>query len=567
MRRQRIRVVQALRRMDRAAAARVVLRWVGLIVALAVLALPAAVLTSSVDRHFGPHEARYSLNLSGEIVVDLGPLGAVVMPAEGHLPAGLGVHADIREIPADVGAAGSTDSIGSLSQDVAAYGTFFAQPHALIDDITRAFTTDILMRELAFVVAGLVVVLALRLLLGPPRRAELKDKARRHPLTLTTAASCAALLVAAGLIAQTWEDQERPEGNAVFAGTPLEGARVTGRLSAVVDEVGALVTEYYEENEEFYAEARANLRAAWEMEREELGFGGPGHRPQLVPPAHSYAAEDLSTFLMVADLHCNVGMPEVVREALLQSGAEYYLDAGDITMNGTEAENYCVDAAAAAVPEHIPKLFVKGNHDTEETADAARRAGFEVLEDEEIELGGVTFYGDADPRYTQFGVGSTLERDEDQAQFTERMRQEACTRDIDVLFLHDPRYGFPALSAGCAPLVLAGHWHRAVLPEVQGRGILYVSSTTGGALANALTPGPLRMDAEMTLMRFDRQTGAAVDYRIIAVHPDRSVTLGPWTPMPAPPAAPVPAPDAGELPAQEPEEAQNDTGPRGPAVI
>ena len=61
--------------------------------------------------------------------------------------------------------------------------------------------------------------------------------------------------------------REDPAGrpSAVFDGTPLEGARITGRLAGVVDTYGSLVADAYRENEEFYSAARAEVAAAWDQ--------------------------------------------------------------------------------------------------------------------------------------------------------------------------------------------------------------------------------------------------------------------------------------------------------------
>ena len=54
---------------------------------------------------------------------------------------------------------------------------------------------------------------------------------------------------------------------------------------------------------------------------------------------------------------------------------------------------------------------------------------------------------------------------------------------------------------------------------------------------NQPTIGPLHGVAEMTVLRWDTQTRRFVDYRVVAVHPDRTVTVAAALPWPEAPAA------------------------------
>src|SRR5665647_2026842 len=72
--------------------------------------------------------------------------------------------------------------------------------------------------------------------------------------------------------------------------------------------------------------------------------------------------------LLVSDLHCNIGMAEVIGAVAELSGAQVVLNAGDTTLNGTAVESYCVTAFADALPDGATMLVVTGNHDSPETA-------------------------------------------------------------------------------------------------------------------------------------------------------------------------------------------------------
>src|SRR5690606_9019292 len=164
-----------------------------------------------------------------------------------------------------------------------------------------------------------------------------------------------------------------------------------------------------------------------------------------------------------------------------------------------------------------------------------------------VDVAGLTLIGAGDPRRTVFPSGDVLETGEDIPAFTDRVTQMACDADEDLLLIHDPRHAEPAVSQGCADYGLHGHWHRRVEPERLGDGVRTVGSTTGGALADALTPGPLKMPAEMSGLRYDRTTRQLVDVQYITVGMDASVQFSPWV------AAPQPAPIVQVDPVEDPD--------------
>ena len=116
---------------------RTVLRSLVVLVCCLVIVLPWAVLTAQTDSTFGPHEAHYAVTADAAIDVDLGPLGTVVIPADGLLPLGLGVHVRVGEIPVESGVGGST--IDALGGDLTAYLALFTDPGAHVrTEIGRA---------------------------------------------------------------------------------------------------------------------------------------------------------------------------------------------------------------------------------------------------------------------------------------------------------------------------------------------------------------------------------------------------------------------------------------------
>ncbi|WGW10925.1 metallophosphoesterase family protein [Saxibacter everestensis] len=561
---------------------------------LALIVAPWAVTSAKVTENFGPHDASYSLTTDGLFTVDLGPLGSIEMPMK-QIPAPLGVRIDVQEIPAGLSAVGKPNTIDDLGRDVDSYATFFNSPQTQIDAVTRALTMNILLRLVVGTVLLAAVIIAIRAALGRSRRAELVGYFRSRPVLFAGSATVLASALLIGMAVAAPTRPESFEADPLFDGTPLAGARVTGRLSSVVDQVGGLVADYYKENESFYSDALKNLNLVLGAESGTSGRLALPDGVSIVDPdapegpsssasasAEARASESAKpdpseseaepslegsqplqidpakvvTFLVVSDVHCNVGMSRVIGKVAEARRVDAVIDAGDVTMTGTPAEAYCVDSMTSALPKGVDKVFVKGNHDSAETVAQEADEGVTVLDGEPVEVQGIRILGDDDPRRTVFGEGSKPTGKETVGTLSRRLADTACDsrESIDLLLIHDPVAGADTLDRGCAPLQISGHWHRRLGPEQYGQGIRYVNSTTGGALANALTPGPLRMNAEMTLFRFDSETGRAVDYQIVTVTPDREVTVGQWTPMP------IPKPSAAEVEGAMPESGSPEGG-------
>ncbi|MFH5823571.1 metallophosphoesterase [Georgenia sp. AZ-5] len=584
-------------------ATRRALRTAATLLVTGLLAASLGVSTASTHSSLGPHKADYHVTLDRQVSVQLGPLGAVII--DSPLPWPLGVAVVVEEIPSDL--AGGSSPLPGLMADVQSYGHLLSAPEAAVADAVRGLVGDALGRTAVAWSAMLVLLAAARL----ASRGRLRDEVKAALARPGVAALCGAVAVSViAAVVVPAARQHSPAGSspAVLEGTPLEGARITGRLADVVAAYGPVVKEAYLSNERFYDRAADNVVAAFEADpqprgpapAEEAGGATDGAGESTDGDTHDEAeqpgvaagdgvaaapsateagdgdgetAPDPVTLLLVSDLHCNVGMARVVAAALEQSGAAALLDAGDTVMSGTSVESYCVNAFANAVPDDVPVVVATGNHDSETTAGQEREAGWTVLAGEVVEVAGVRILGETDPTLTAVGAGGTRpERGETIPELARRMAEVACATDdgVDLLLVHNPRVGQPALDAGCARLQLSGHWHRTEGPEVLGQGVRYVSSSTGGGAEGRATVGPLSADAELTVVRVDRTTGRPMDLRRIRVGTDASVKLGPWVPMPVPDgAAGVPdgavpnGTDGGAPDGVGPDGAEADGGPLG----
>ncbi|PFG35335.1 calcineurin-like phosphoesterase family protein [Flavimobilis soli] len=559
-------------------------RWSSVALAVVLVCALVALVTARTDLSLGPHEARYEVTIDGQVTVDLGPLGTVEL--DSPAPAGIGVLVTVKEIPSDLSALEQSPTLEALTQDLQAYLQFFGGPSATIQDAIDGLARDALTRFFLLLV-GAAAVLGLALLLaGSPRSHELAHAFAPHSATV----SWAVVLLVVTLVVTNPSTVERNTAGkretTVFAGTALEGARITGRLAGVVETYGGQLVKVYEDNETYYERLTAAAEAAW-VERSEAEFAaaalrlprptadagdgdddgtsvddlagtdgetspdpsttGDGAVPTDATPSAEETAEepaetpteeagDVVTLLHVSDLHCNVGMAPVIRKVAELSGASAILDTGDLTMNGTAVERFCVTTFANAAPDGAPYVLVTGNHDSAETASQARAAGMTVLDGGVVDVEGVRILGDSDPNETRPGIGTAQVSEEDVEAFADRMMQVACGEDerVDLLMVHTPRAGTSALSSGCVATQLSGHVHRRIGPARVGLGVRYVSSTTAGAAEGQLTVGPLRGESQMTVLRFDRETRRMLDMRVVVARPDGSVSVGGAVAFPAP---------------------------------
>lgn len=509
-----------------------------LVLGAVLVAVTFGISTASVESSLGPHEARYDVTTDDTVTVDLGPLGTLQI--DSPLPLTLGVRVVVQEIPASVTELDQSRTLQALSGDLQSYLQFFSGPQATVQDVARALGVQALERTglaLAVLVGGWYLA---RFLIGGARRAELHEHVRPHLRSAVVGVTVIALV--ATVLTSSLGRRDRPSvsqpASAVFDGTPLEGARVTGRLGGVIDTYGGQVVAELRRNEKFYAEANASLEAAWDDRQDVSESGDP--TPSTSPTGPD--EESLLTVVVVSDLHCNVGMAPLIRTLVERSGAELVLDAGDTTINGTSVEQYCVTTFARAVPAGVELVTSPGNHDSQETSRNYARAGATVLDGEVVEVDGLRILGDSDANATRVGAGGTAQAGtESSSDVADRLADVACddSDGVDLLLIHTPAVGQDALENGCVPAQISGHLHRRYGPERVGRGVRYVSSSTAGATLGQATVGPLHGVAELTVLRWDPATRRLLDYQLVQVRPDTTVSVTSRLRWPVTPAVPT----------------------------
>lgn len=568
-------------------------RWTLGILAALIPCVVWGVTTASADLSLGPHEAIYEVTTDGEVVVDLGPLGTLRI--DSPLPVGLGATVTVKEIPADLTAIDQAQTLDALAGDLHSYLQFFGGPQVTIGHVARALVVDAAWRA-GF--AALVVATAgfcLFRLVGGTRRAELTAALAPRTWEITASVVLVSLLGATLTASAEGRRTGSEPASPVFAGTPLEGARITGRLAGVVNTYGEQLLGLYRESNEFYDQANENLVRAWDRRVSIQALTAPAtgggvsasptpDLPDGAPSPSADAARDaggtgdaardaggtadargnadaqrdgdagarrdgaagdgdaaggddeLVTLVLVSDLHCNTGMTPLIHTLATRSGASVVLNAGDTTVNGTAVESFCVDSFVSAVPDGATMVVADGNHDSTQTSSQERAGDVRVLNGKVVEIGGLRILGDRDVLETRIGEGSRIARAETPTEQAERLAEAACDADdgIDLLLVHSPRAGNEGLESGCVPVQISGHTHARSGPEPVGEGVRYISGSTAGAASGQPTVGPLHGTAEMTVLRFDPRERRFVDWQLVEIDPDASARVWPRLAFPAP---------------------------------
>ncbi len=261
--------------------------------------------------------------------------------------------------------------------------------------------------------------------------------------------------------------------------------------------------------------------------------------------AERRSTEDAIAILHISDVHASpIGMDFAQRLAT-SFDVDAIIDTGDITSFGTPLEQAILSRIRGF---HVPYLFVRGNHDPPSIG--ARIAGFEdavVLENEAVEVAGLTIYGAPHPLFTP-DPEATQEHDEIEAAVAEAgdalaERLVALPEPPDILAVHDGRMA--QASAGLVPVVLSGHFHDFSDSEDLGTLFLRVGTTGGGGLDTFTADRSVPLGAQILylegsppeLIAYDR---IELDPRTGSLTVDRQLAREPVEPTPGPTLTPTP---------------------------
>ena len=501
---------------------RQVLQALVLLLVVAVVGTPVALSTFvHSERHIviGAHQATISPVFDSYATLDFGPLlPRVRLPAEAV--AGIGV--DISMGNAEV---------ENLDQLVARDAVIASQPEGEIAAVraeVRGMLEAAVMRGLGVGVLVAVGVVMTWQAVGPDRRVMIRRAARHPSRNQALVGGFVALVVAASavLIAVPEQGQGRPATSWV----PLVQAFPDVPSDPVLDQLEIV-------NGSATQGSKALVQGALETYRDSVEFYGA-----LTERASTAEVrrpdEDETTALVVTDRHDNIGMDPVVRAIAGRANAELLIDLGDDTSNGGSWETFSINSLAREF-RGFPIIAVAGNHDQgSSVTDAMKDRGFEVLDGRPVDVGGIRFLGSSDPRSSGLTAGYDGNEDDNIeaiAEQDEQLTKVACDDDrVAVLAVHSAASAKSAAASGCVDLVLSGHLHRQVGPEViegeNGRSTTTLTTgSTGGAVYTFALGSKLRRSAQVTVVTF--RDGRPVGLQPVTFEPGGTIDVADYTPV------------------------------------
>jgi predicted phosphodiesterase len=190
------------------------------------------------------------------------------------------------------------------------------------------------------------------------------------------------------------------------------------------------------------------IRISERLNRAYTALGQPGPQP------------DASTVrvLHVSDVHLNPAGFDLAQRLASQFDVDAVVDTGDMGTWGLEVERNVPRRVASF---GVPYLFVRGNHDNAAMARAvAANPNARVLDRTAAEVGGIRFYGVADPTFSPGQGYRVPEFDalKERRSVTVAGALDRLVPRADVLLVHDRRLA--TYAAGHVASVLGGHYHR-----------------------------------------------------------------------------------------------------------
>lgn len=302
----------------------------------------------------------------------------------------------------------------------------------------------------------------------------------RRWLTITTGAVSAAVVVA-GLVAMT---------GASYQMQAFEQPRFTGALTRAPVVIQALNEKELSlsEVESRFAVGASRLEGLLEVLAE----------PTVDPGDGSVA------ILHISDIHSNPIGLEITRQLAERFEVDAIVDTGDLTNFGIHLET---EFAGLVRGMPAPYYYVSGNHDSVSVQAAMERLpNVTVLHGRTAEIRGIRVFGWPDPTYTNWNLLPPGEAAQLRTAEGAQLAQELRTADPDVLLVHDRRTAGEAF--GLVPLILSGHYHRAIVEERAGTRLLAVGSTGAAGLQSFTTEADMAYEAQVLYLR----GGAAVAY-------------------------------------------------------
>ena len=466
-----------------------------------------------MEDYLGPHRATFASNYSGELQMDLGPIGNAYLPSP---IAPLGAVVTVRGIGAPA------EPVGALLSErtLAAYTSLYTDPAGVTQGIVERLRQSVLARAaVAEAVLLLVFVAFCRRdwLLAPALAARLTN--RRAFLAYATAL---VLVVGSVLVPDPRPGPRIPiavaANDARFASLTVDSVVLADLLDRGIKGIRLLAARQQQAVDDYVATAALSLA------------------DQLVALPAPRRGETM--LLGLSDLHCNQATTELITRLVSVTDPTLVISAGDDTVNGTAAERGCT-TREAAIAGGRPFLVATGNHDSDLTEQQMAREQMVVLDGAPVEATGITVLGDDDPeRNIPFSVERVRDRAETEEEMAARLVGVARARRTDVLVVHQPAAAETVMAAPDLPagLVLWGHFHSedgpTVLSHADGSWSVGMRQGTAGGVRQPIassfsTPfSPPLITADVYFYYLDAATGLVTAVQSVRFRPDATVVIG-----------------------------------------
>lgn len=505
--------------------ARRLLRAVGIAALIALVLLPAAVIwgvrQAQVDDYLGPHRTSFQADYSGEITLDLGPLGQAYLPNEFVPPPLRFLGLDVR-VEGVAGTQGSSTRLFSEST-LQAYVQVYSEPREVLRGPLEKLGQDAAVEAIK---AELVLLAAAGLWLLRRRWLSPRLAAVLRPRWMIIGYVVLLAIVAGTVVAPPRISPNRTPVS-IAAGTPFADLTVDNPLLAAVfnEGIGGL---------QLLAQRQQSAVDAY------IATSTDRFVRQLDQVARPTSGQTLT--VAYSDLHCSIAMTEAIGQLVTVVDPAVLLSSGDDTVNGTAAERACV-ARERTMAGDRPQIVATGNHDSDTTDGQMRALGFTVLDGQVVDVDETAYLGDDDPELNiAFSVSRTMERNETEEQLGTRLRDAATAAGgVDVIAVHQP-IAAAVIAAGDDPpasLLLWGHMHAQVGPTVVPRAdgswmVALQAGTSGGIKQPTLTEfstpyTPPRTSADVYLIITDVSTGLVTGVQPVHYLPSGEVVIDPPT--------------------------------------
>ena len=471
------------------------------------------------ERHIsiGAHDATVVPVLDGYATLDFGAvLPKVRLPAEAV--AGVGVNISLGNA-----------EVENLDQLVARDAVIASQPEGEIAAVRAAVRDMLEAAALRGLGVGVLVAVGAALTwsaVGAERRALLWNASRRpsRNQVLVGGFVGAVVLASAVLIAVPEQGQGRPATSWV----PLVQAFPDVPNDPVLDRLEIL-------NGSATEGSKALVQGALETYHDSVVFYG-ALALRAATTTVRQPKENETSAIVVTDRHDNIGMDPVAHAIAVKAGAEMVIDLGDDTSNGGSWETFSINSLAREF-RGFPIVAVAGNHDQgSSVTETMKDRGFRVLSGRPVDVEVIRFLGSSDPRSSGFTAGYDGDESDNIAAIVKQDKQltsVACKdRRVDVLVVHSATSARRVSESGCVDLVLSGHLHRQVGPEViegeNGRSTTTLTTgTTGGAVYTFALGSKLRRPAQVTIVTF--RDGRPVGLQPVTFDPGGTIEVGDYT--------------------------------------